>query len=180
MWARTGKRQRLTSWPVARSKQRTHSRWPTASHRPSGLNAGYDRQSRRSSGRARPPSATRHTRSVSPSPRPSRNRSSGLKDKQNPETRSETRRRTALSPGGDGGGSRGVGAGVEPVLPAVRHRGGAGGRGASDRHAADVGQGQRGDGLVAQPLVGPDAGGPGQGGEAVQPLARLPAEPASA
>ena len=74
----------------------------------------------------------------------------------------------------------GVRTGVEAVLPAVRDRGGAGGRGAPDRHAADVGQGHRGDGLVAEPLVGADAGGLGQGGEAVQPLAHLPAEAAGA
>ena len=46
------------------------------------------------------------------------------------------------------------------------------------RPAADVGQGHGGDGLVAQPLVGADAGGLGQGGQAVQPLAHLPAEAA--
>ena len=71
-------------------------------------------------------------------------------------------------------------AGVAPVLRVVCHRDGARERGVTDRHAADVGQGHRGNGLVTQPLVGLDPGGPGQGGEAIQPLAHLPAEAAGA
>src|ERR1700722_9993110 len=71
-------------------------------------------------------------------------------------------------------------AGVEAVLPTVRHRGRARGRRAPARHAADVGQGQRGDGLVAQPLIGSKASGLAQGSKTIEPLAHLSAKAAGA